>query len=93
MAFTGLIKISDAITGYSSIHQTSPSTQCCTKLIGPSGKGWMTVGGGNNLGKFTTAAINTIISEMSMVKGAGYSGLVFDIEKISGTASTNIPLL
>jgi len=53
----------------------------------------MTVGGGNNLGKFTTAAINTIISEMSMVKGAGYSGLVFDIEKISGTASTNIPLL
>jgi len=52
----------------------------------------MTVGGGNNLGKFTTAAINNIITDMPKVKTAGYSGIVFDVEKISGSASTNIPL-
>jgi hypothetical protein len=30
---------------------------------------------------------------MAKVKNAGFSGIVFDIEIISGAASTNIPLL
>jgi len=30
---------------------------------------------------------------MPKVKTAGYSGIVFDVEKISGSSSTNIPLL
>ena len=61
----------------------------CPPLVGSH---WLSIGGGNSLGKFTSTALNTIISEMGHVKTGGYSGIVFDAEHIVGSSSTMIPL-
>ena len=56
------------------------------------GTHWLSLGGGNANGIFTSSVLSSIISDMSQVKTAGYSGIVIDAEHIVGPSSTMIPL-
>ena len=62
-------------------------------MVGPNGKGpFLTIGGGNDKGAFNKTNIYAIINGMDDVPKAGYSGIVFDIEEVNGTAAEINPV-
>lgn len=73
--FTGLIGVDRAILMY--------TKECaCPDLIakGPTDKPWISIGGGNWSGRFTASTIEDVIRDLHLIPGAGYGGVVFDVE-------------
>merc|ERR550525_81214 len=83
-AFTGLIDVKNAIAQYS-----EGAAWCCPKLHGTR---YLTLGGGNSAGEFTSSALKDIASSAAVIKQAGYSAVMFDVEEIVGSSDLMIPL-
>merc|ERR1712050_189815 len=49
-------------------------------------------GGGNFAGVFTASALQDIISNAALIKQSGYEGVMYDVEEVSGSSTTMIPL-
>lgn len=84
VAFTGLVDVGAAISGY-----TEGCAWCCPYLLKPK---LLSLGGGNAAGMFTAQALSAIQNDISSVTSAGYSGIVFDIEEVIGSSQTMIPI-
>lgn len=82
-AFTGLIDVKQAIDGY-----TPGAAWCCPILIGSK---WITLGGGNAAGVFTSSALLDMAGQAETIKTAGYNGVMFDVEEVTGSAVSVIP--
>eukprot|EP01063_Lacrimia_lanifica_P012715 TRINITY_DN193_c0_g1_i1.p1 TRINITY_DN193_c0_g1~~TRINITY_DN193_c0_g1_i1.p1 ORF type:complete len:246 (+),score=89.48 TRINITY_DN193_c0_g1_i1:53-790(+) len=79
IAFTGLVDLDKAIAQY-----TPGAAWCCPEL---KGKKVVTVGGGNGAGTFNVANINKITAGIGAVQKANYTGIIFDVEEVSGPAA------
>ena len=84
VAFTGLISVTDAIAGY-----VPGATWCCPPLVGKDRL--LSLGGGNSAGVFTAAALAAIQTDLPAVQAANYTGVVFDVEEVSGSSDTLVP--
>eukprot|EP00948_MAST-09A_sp_MAST-9A-sp1_P003000 g3000.t1 len=84
VAFTGLIDVENAIKAY-----TPGASWCCPELKGET---FLSLGGGNAAGQFTKSALESIQANLNLVKKANYSGIILDVEEVSGSASDLIPL-
>mmetsp|Transcript_16569 Transcript_16569/g.36654 ORF Transcript_16569/g.36654 Transcript_16569/m.36654 type:complete len:250 (-) Transcript_16569:118-867(-) len=82
-AFTGLIDVDQAISQYS-----EGASWCCPALVGTK---YITLGGGNSAGVFTAAALTAIEGSADKIKQAGYEGVMFDVEEVTGPSSTMVP--
>ena len=83
VAFTGLVDVDGAIKGYS-----PGASWCCPPLRG---KQMISLGGGNAAGTFTVTVLASIEKSLSSVAAANYTGVVFDVEQVSGPASALSP--
>ena len=83
VAFTGLVSVPDAIAGYA-----SGASWCCPPL---NGKRFISLGGGNAAGTFTAPALASIRNDLDDVIKANYTGICFDVEQVSGSASVMVP--
>jgi hypothetical protein len=45
---------------------------------------WAQVGGGNAAGIFTVPNINAIAANIATVRAANYTGIIFDVEEVTG---------
>jgi hypothetical protein len=81
-AFTGLIDVDQAIAQY-----TEGASWCCPALLGTK---YITLGGGNSAGVFTAAALSAIEGSAAKIKAAGYDGVMFDVEEVTGPSSTMV---
>ena len=83
VAFTGLVNVTQAVDQY-----TPGAAWCCPKLIGPEGKGFISIGGGNAAGGFSVETLAGITKDMDYIVQSGqYSGIVFDVEICSGPSA------
>jgi len=77
VSFTGLIKVEDAISQY-----TTPALK---------GTRYVSLGGGNAAGMFDANSLAAITAHCngggSIFKQAGYSGIVYDVEEVIGDMS------
>ena len=86
VAFTGLIDVDTAIAYY-----TPGAAWCCPAW--PAGvTPYITLGGGNSAGVFDVAALAAIDDTAAQkILAANYSGVVFDVEEVSGSADEIVP--
>ena len=83
VAFTGLVDVKKAVDQY-----TPGAAWCCPGLIGPDGKGFISIGGGNAAGGFSVDTLNAITQDMDyIVQSEQYSGIVFDVEICMGESA------
>jgi len=79
IAFSGWIDVNQAINEYAS------------RFGSLRGMKLLTVGGGNENGEITAAAIQAVTQNLSVIRDAGYMGIVYDIEIIpSGETSASL---
>jgi hypothetical protein len=80
VAFAGLPDVQRAIDAY-----IREQTWCsCPPLHGTR---LLDLGGGNSQGAFTMQILQNIIRDISLVKPAGYDGVMFDVEEVQGDES------
>jgi len=72
----GLIDVDQAIS-------QSPSVQ---------GIKFLSLGGGNAAGMFTSSTLSAITAKASAIKKAGFAGVMYDVEEVKGPSSTMSPL-
>lgn len=73
--FTGLVGVQAAITGY------TQWCSCPTLLKDNDNEmPWISIGGGNNLGRFTATSLQAVIDDMHLIGESGYGGIVWDVE-------------
>merc|ERR1711939_144458 len=53
---------------------------------------WLSVGGGTDPGRLNAEVLKEIGDQCAKVKDNGFGGIMFDVEKVSGSADTLIPL-
>lgn len=83
IAFTGYTDVTQAVSGY-----PTDASWCCPSLVTPK---LITLGGGNAAGTFTAASLTSIEANLSQITAAGYSGVVFDVEEVTGSSSVMVP--
>lgn len=83
VAFTGLTDLNTAISGY-----TPGAAWCCPQL---KGLHYLTLGGGNSAGVFTVPSLQAIAANVSHIVNAGYKGVMFDVEEVTGPSSATVP--
>ena len=77
MNFNGEVKVDKAIYDYQG--------RSLPNLIHPGRSGpWITLGGGNEDGRFNLEANKKIFWDLHKIVDAKYSGVVFDIEETAG---------
>merc|ERR1719150_2221497 len=81
-AFTGLTDVTAAINGY-----TAGASWCCPELVGTK---FLTLGGGNSAGVFTVDSLSSIGTSANQIMKAGYEGVMFDVEEVTGSSSTKV---
>lgn len=82
-AFTGLIDVDTAIEQY-----PEGAAWCCPPLRGLK---FLTVGGGNSAGVFSASSLQAVTSKAHAIK-QNYSGVMYDVEIVSGSSGSMIPL-
>jgi len=82
VAFTGLVDVQKALDGY-----TPGAAWCCPSLRG---RRHLSLGGGNSAGTFDESILTKIVSDLPLVVKANYSGVVFDVEQVSGSSDTMV---
>ena len=84
VAFTGLVDVDDALTGYQ-----QNASWCCPPLPATA---WLSLGGGNAAGEFDVPTLSKIDdAACARVAAAGYAGVVFDVEIVTGAAADVVP--
>lgn len=78
-AFTGYTDVATAVDYY-----PEGAAWCCPALKGET---WLTLGGGNSAGAFNAAALSSIGIAVDYIKNTTYSGVLFDVEIVTGTSS------
>lgn len=81
-AFTGYTDVTTALADY-----TPGAAWCCPALVGTK---YVTLGGGNSAGIFAADDLATIGVSASKIQEAGYEGVMFDVEEVTGDASTMV---
>ena len=84
MAFTGLSNVDAAINNYD-----EGASWCCPEL---QGEKYLCLGGGNGAGEFTADTLIEAKDDMHKIVKANYTGVVFDVEIISGSSDDLIPM-
>jgi len=72
VAFTGYADVDQAIAGYTS---SNPALK---------GVKYISLGGGNHHGAFTVTNINAIATKLQDIISAGYGGVMYDVEEVTG---------
>lgn len=76
-----------AFSGYTDVD-TAISESSRVRL---SGTKYLSIGGGNAVGIFNVASLTKIAASAAKVKGAGYEGVMFDVEEVYGSAADMVP--
>jgi len=77
VAFTGLVDVAQAIAGYS-----TPTLE---------GTHFLSLGGGNAAGTFSSSVLDNIATNCADIATAGYHGVMFDVEVVTGTSEEVVP--
>lgn len=77
VAFTGLVDVEQAIAGYN-----TPVLQ---------GTHFLALGGGNAAGTFSSSVLHNIATNCADIATAGYHGVMFDVEVVTGTSEEVVP--
>jgi len=83
ISFTGYVDVNDAVTDY-----PDNVSYCCPTLTTPK---LVTLGGDGKDAIFTEAALTSIEANLSQIVAAGYAGVVFDIESVTGSSEVMVP--
>jgi len=81
-AFTGYTDVKTAIDYY-----PEGAAWCCPALVGTK---YLTLGGGNDAGKFDSKSLSKIGIAAEYIKNTTYKGVIFDVEIVSGSSNNMV---
>jgi len=91
VAFTGWASIDASLSGWANDNGVGGHT--FTQQNGVNGvTTWLSVGGGSDAGRLDAAVVQEIGEQCGKVKDNGFGGIMFDVEKVSGSAATLAPI-